>query len=392
MSTLRSAESDVESTATRSVDSATDAETDAAMTSSDAAVDSVIVSTRQSAAIKVWATIGAFAVVMQVWVYGRFIASGPEQVTRFRDTSAPSYVWAKIFEVSEVVFLIITVTAVGRVAWRQRRLTREAMFLIGFASVLWLDPLLNYFRPGFYFSSNFINVESWTQYIPFSVAPHSNLNPTPVLWIVGTYVGFFLPVILMVVKLMQRVKRRWPTASLPRLMAAGYLVALPMDLALELSALRTGTFAYPSGWRNFAIWGGETYQFPLLEAIAAPMFWVSVAAMIYSSSQRRAARRDVVLDLMPIEYGAEHIASPRRATLARLLAVIGFSNVMFLVLPMGLPQLGIIDTDPFPTNYAPDLHNGWCGDNGEPYGPCPGPGVPWQVRVGRDPHPSEIGG
>ena len=36
-----------------------------------------------------------------------------------------------------------------------------------------------------------------------------------------------------------------------------------------------------------------------------------------------------------------------------------------------------------------DLTNGWCGDDGQPYGPCPGPGVPWPARVGADPEPAE---
>jgi hypothetical protein len=70
--------------------------------------------------------------------------------------------------------------------------------------------------------------------------------------------------------------------------------------------------------------------------------------------------------------------------------VAGYLHVIFLAFPMGLAQLGPLYTDRFPEGYAADLHNGWCGDDGQPYGPCPAPGVPWAARAGGDPEPAQV--
>jgi hypothetical protein len=337
---------------------------------------------RRSYAVWVWASLGLAFVLLQAWIWVSFFASGPEQLTRYRDSSLPAWKWAKAFEVIQVGWLVGTVTVVGREVVRQRRMTRNAMLLVAFASVVWIDPLLNYLRPGFYFTSNYINVESWVSHIPGQLAPYSSLTPVPWVWVVGTYVGMFLPVALATAGIMRKAKGRFPRARLPHLMGVAYLITAPVDLVFELFALRTGTFAYPAAWQNWSIWGGQTYQFPFIELLAAPAFWVVCATLIYCTDER---------GVSAVERGAEAARTPRRAAAARQLALIGFANVFFLALPLGITQIGPAFTDPFPEGYPAHLHGGWCGDEGQPYGPCPGPGVPWQIRgEGDRPHASEI--
>lgn len=325
----------------------------------------------RSAAVWIWAGLGLFFVLLQGWVWTSFLASGPEQLTRYRDPGSAAWKWARLFEVMQLGWLVVTVTVVSRRAWRQRRFTSEARWLVAFASVVWIDPLLNYLRPGFYFTSNYTNVESWVSHIPGQLAPFASLTPVPWLWVVGTYVGMFLPVALATAAIMRRAKARFPRARLPHLMGIAWLVTAPVDLALELFALRTGTFAYPAAWHNWSIWGGETYQFPLIELVAAPGFWVACATLIYCTDR---------IGVSPVERGSETARTPRRAALARQLALVGCVNVLFLALPLGITQIGPAYTDPFPTGYPAHLHNGWCGNEGQPYGPCPGPGVSWKVR------------
>jgi hypothetical protein len=337
---------------------------------------------REATAVWLWAAVGAGFVLFQGWIWGSFLSSGPEQLTRYRDPSSAAWTWARIFEVAQVGWLVVTLTVVGREVIRERRLTRNAMLVVAFASIVWIDPLLNYLRPGFYFTSNYTNVESWVAHIPGQLAPYASLTPVPWVWVVGTYVGMFLPVTLAAARIMGRAKARFPAARLPHLMGIAWLVAAPVDLALELAALRTGTFAYPAAWHHWSIWGGRTYQFPLVELLAAPGFWVACATLVYCTDRH---------GLTPVERGAERARTPRRRTAARQLAIIGFVNVMFLALPLGITQIGPARTDPFPTGYPAHLHGGWCGDQGQPYGPCPGPGVAWPVRGSGDrPHASEI--
>ncbi|HVW31565.1 MAG TPA: spirocyclase AveC family protein [Acidimicrobiia bacterium] len=340
------------------------------------------VAPRRSAAVWIWAALGLAFGLIQAVVWLRFAAWRPEQLTRFRDPSVAAAKWARLFELAQLGWLAATVTVVGREVARQRRLTRNAMLLVAFASVVWLDPLLNYLRPGFYFTSNYTNVESWVSFIPGQLAPYASLTPVPWLWVVGTYVGMFLPVTLATARVMVRAKARFPRARLVHLIGIAWLVAAPVDLALELSALRTGTFAYPAAWHHWAIWGGRTYQFPLIELVAAPGFWVACATLVSCTDRR---------GLSPVERGAEAAGTPRRAAVARQLALVGYVNLVFLALPLGITQIGPARTDPFPAGYPAHLSGGWCGDAGQPYGPCPGPGVPWAVRAGRDHrHASEI--
>lgn len=334
--------------------------------------------------VRLWAGVGALAVLVQLWVWVRFLVSGPHQLTRYRDPHSAAHLWAVLFEIALAVVVVLTVGLTARGALRVGRLTTNARLLIAFASIIWLDPLLNYLRPGFYFNANLVNVRSWVEYIPGQLAPHANLTPVPYLWVATAYVGYFLPVVLLNVALMRRLARRFPRARLPALMAAGYALSLLMDLGLEGFALRTGTFAYPAASHRWSLWGGQTYQFPLIEMIGAPMFWVSVAALVL--------RTDADGHL-PVERGAARVRRARAAALCRLLAVIGVVNVLFLVLPMGLPQLGVVDTDPFPSGYGLDLSGGWCGDQGQPYGPCPAPGVAWRTRApgaSRDAPPEQV--
>lgn len=330
--------------------------------------------------VRIWAWIGVAFLAVQAWTWVSYLASGPGSITFFRDTTAPSWKWGLVMQTGQVALLAVTLYAVGRDARRRGEMTFNLLFLGACASLVWLDPMLNYFRPGFYYSSNLVNVESWVPHIPGQIAPYANLTPQPLIWEVATYVGVFLPFVLLLTRVWAAFARRFPAAPTPGLFGGTLAVALALDLILELPMLRTGLFAYPAATHRFAIWGGETYQFPLAENLGASLFWVSCAALVV------AGRRG----LTPVERGAETITCPRRRTLARFLAITGFAHVVFLAFPMGIAQVGPFYTDEFPAGYTADLHNGWCGDDGQPYGPCPAPGVPWQARTGGVPDPGQV--
>lgn len=137
---------------------------------------------RRSPAVWIWAGLGLVFLLIQARVWISFATSGPQQLTRYRDSSLAAWKWARIFELAQLGWLIATLTVVGRQVVRERRLTPNAMLVVAFASVVWLDPLLNYLRPGFYFTSNFTNVESWVSHIPGQLAPYASLTPVPWVW------------------------------------------------------------------------------------------------------------------------------------------------------------------------------------------------------------------
>lgn len=334
---------------------------------------------RRSAAVLIWASVGAVVLAVQAWTWASYLASGPGQITRFRNTAAPSWTWAIVMQVAQAVFFVVVVLLVGREARRRREATFHLLFVLGCTSLVWLDPMLNFFRPGFYYSSNFVNVESWLGHVPGQIAPYVNLTPQPILWELCTYAGVFLAFTLLLAAFWRRLQSRYRAAPAPVLFAATLALAVLLDLALELPFCRTGLFAYPAATGALSVWGGRTYQFPLVECLGASLFWTAAAALVVSTRH----------GLTAVERGADALPAGRRRTAARFLAITGFLHVVFLAFPMGLAQLGPLYTDAFPTGYAADLHNGWCGDEGQPYGHCPGPGVPWAARAGSDPAPAE---
>jgi hypothetical protein len=336
--------------------------------------------TRPAYAYKVWATVGAAFLAVQAWTWASWLASGPGQITRLRDTSAPSWKWAIALQVFQVTSTAGVLVAVARHARRARAVTLNVLYVAGCLCLVWLDPMLNYFRVGFFYSSNFVNVESWLGHIPGQVAPYVNLTPQPLPWEIATYTGVFLAFTLLLTRVWKGLERRFPAAPWAVRFAGTLGAAVVLNLVLELPFVRTGLFAYPAAWHGLALWGGETYQFPLAESLGASLFWTASTALFMTVG------RD---GLSAVERGVDTVRSPRRRTGLRFLAVTGFLHVIFLAFPMGLAQVGPLYTDRFPPGYPAHLHNGWCGADGQPYGPCPAPGVPWSARSGVDPEPAE---
>ncbi|MGV0790180.1 spirocyclase AveC family protein [Mycolicibacterium sp. XJ1819] len=332
--------------------------------------------------VKVWAAIGGTALVLQSIIWIRYLASSPHSLTRFRDTDSSAYLSAKAFEIALMVLLVCTVGLTIRGALKRRRMTTSAMLLIAFVTMLWIDPMLNYLRPGFYFSQNLLNVESWVQFIPGQLAPHANLTPVPYVWVTGAYVGFFLPVILANVAILRKIRRRWPTVNVLVLFTVTMLISMPVDIALETVAIRSGVMAYPAASHTWSLWGGTMHQLPIIEILAAGAFWAVLSTLVFLSDER---------GWTPAERGAEVFRNRRVQTLMRQMALIGVCNVLFLTLPLGIVQMSVAYTDKFPTGYPQHLTGEWCGDQGQPYGPCPGPGVSWKVRVPGQIDPSPAG-
>lgn len=336
----------------------------------------------RSKVIIVWAGIGLSMVLLQLWIFGSWLASGPEEITRFRTPGSATWWWAQIFQYA---FLAIGVGAAifyGRRCWQQRRITIEAMVLIGTLSIWWQDPLYNYFRPGFFYNSNMINRESWIEFIPGVVAPYGNLQVEPLLWGFGCYFAVMTLQIFIMVWALRKLRDRWPNLNGLILFAIISVLGFVMDAAMEMPMIHTRIYAYPAAWSHVALWGGTPFQLPWLHFAEGALFFAGCAALLVFRDDR---------GFTVVERGAAGIRSSRWRNVAQLLAIVGFVNVISLAY-CPLVQLQILHSDSFPQGFEPAQTNGWCGDQGQPYGPCPGPGVDIKVQkpgVGH-PHPSEI--
>jgi hypothetical protein len=263
---------------------------------------------------------------------------------------------------------------------RKRRITLEAMLAVGIFSIWWQDPLYNYLRPGFFYNSNLINLESWAPHIPGVVSPYGNLQPEPVLWGFSIYLAIMTIQVLFMRWVLGRAKRRWPQLSGIALFFMVAALGFVMDFAIEVPMIRTRMYAYPAGWHSLALWGNSPFQLPILHFAEGAMFFAAVASLIFFID------RD---GLTVVERGVADVPSARRRTGLRMLAIIGFVNVISLAYAP-LVQLQIAHTDAFPAGFQPAQVNGLCGNQGQPYGPCPAPGVPWPVQKGSVQHPSQV--
>jgi hypothetical protein len=334
----------------------------------------------RSKAIYIWSATGAAMVVFQAWVWISWLASGPEAITRFRDVHSTAWWWAQVFQWGLLIPTTIMVVLIVRDMRRKRRMTLEAMLAVGIFSIWWQDPLYNFLRPGFFYNSNLINLESWVPHIPGVVAPYGNLQPEPVLWGFSIYLAIMTIQVLFMRWVLGRAKQRWPHLSGIALFFMVAALGFVMDFAIEVPMIRTRMYAYPAGWHDLALWGNTPYQLPILHFAEGAMFFAACASLIFFVD------RD---GLTVVERGATDVRSAKTRTALRLLAVIGFVNVISLAYAP-LVQLQIAHTDPFPSGFSPAQVNGECGNQGQPYGPCPGPGVPWAVQKGPVLHPSQL--
>jgi hypothetical protein len=331
-------------------------------------------------AIYIWAVIGGAMVAFQLWIWVTWLASGPESITRFRDSSRASWWWAQIFQWGLLAVTAIAVVAVVRGVRRQRQLTTDAMLMIGIFSIWWQDPLYNYLRPGFFYNSNLINLESWVPHIPGVVAPYGNLQPEPVLWGFSIYLAVMFIQVMFMCWVLRYCRGRWPHLRGLALFGIVAVLGFVMDFDIEVPMIRTRMYAYPAGWHHLALWGNSPFQLPVLHFAEGAMFFAACAALRFFRDDQ---------GLTAVERGAGAIQSQRLRTSARALAIVGFVNVISLAYAP-LVQLQIAHSDAFPKGFEPQQINGLCGNQGQPYGPCPGPGVPWAVQQGPIPHPSEI--
>jgi hypothetical protein len=314
-----------------------------------------------------WAGAGFGFLLLQAYIYGAWIASddfkpsplGPDPVPR----------WEQVF--AWVLQPAFTLAALGVAVWvirgclRERRITFDAKLLLGWYSIIWLDPAGNYLRPQFMFNAIYVNYGSWVEHIPGWVSPHAHNFPDALLMEVPAY-GMAVMASVGTSALMGHVARRRPRTGRFGLFGVGWVASGIGIIVFEAPLCMRSGFASWSAtslpdW--LVIWPGTRYQVPL---IPDPVFWGAVFA---SMAALRYFRDDSGLGF--VERGVQRLPA-RWRTAAGALAVIGFANVAMSLhtIPSAWASLYLRDTVPAPSY----LRAGVCGE-GTQY-PCPGPGVP----------------
>ncbi len=326
---------------------------------------------RTTEPVRWWAAAGAVVTAAQLWAFVTWFTRGDAKpVHPTVEVPGATRAWAVTLQAVMVVAFVAMVAWVVRGCLRERRLTLDAVLVLGWASVFWLDPAANYVRPIFLYNSELVNLGSWVNGIPGWTSPNMERLPEPLLMIGLSYVAFGMGMTLILSAVMRAVRRRHPGATVGRLLVTAFVVMVVLELAAELVFVRTGLYAYSGVIRDLSMWGGKTYQYPVYSAIFAAPVFVGAAAFRELRDDRGRCH---------IERGVDRVsASPTVRGILRSLAAAGFINVA-LIVGYFVPMVAIsLHVDQTPTDYPAYFLNGICG-NGSTVA-CPGPGQPIPTR------------
>jgi hypothetical protein len=317
-----------------------------------------------------WALIGAGFLALEAFVIITWFTSGEATRTPGGADPVSNSVqnWALIMQILCPAIAVVCLTYVVRQCRRQHRLTFDAVLMIAWILVYWQDPLLNYLRPTFFYSTELINLGSWTSRVPGWMSPRGHLLAEPIVW-AGSVYAWFLFASMLTCAAMKTAKRRWPNLGVLGLMGAGWASMFLFDLIIEVIFVRTHLYTYAATVKVLTLWPGTWNQFPIYESI----LWGGVMAMTGFLRYFRDDRGRSV-----VERGVDQLSvTTGKKNILRILAVAGCLNVMFVFgynLPIQVFNLHVDDTVEVPTW----MSSGICGDD-TPYD-CPGPDTPIYLR------------
>lgn len=308
-----------------------------------------------------FAVLGLIALLYQGWTYAAWLADGPKQLTQFRDTSASAWIVARIFEGLVVVVGIVILVYVVRQCLQQRRFTFDAMVCVAGVSVIWLDPMANFAQPLFFYSSDWVNLNSWCGDVPFRLNSSCGAVPQPVLFDFFLYPFCMLGIMIVVNAIMRTAKRRWPGITPAKLVILAFFCTAGIGLSMQVFAIFFHLWAFP----NLPIsLFGQDIRYPLVDIFGFTGFFTSMAALRFFKDDKGQTL---------VERGLDYLAPRARQTVA-VLALIGYASTFYVL--FSFPDVwGGAYADHFAKDTPAHIVNGVCDTHeitGTAYGPCPG--------------------
>jgi hypothetical protein len=301
---------------------------------------------RKVSPVKWWAVTGGFFVVLQCWIYGRWIASGPETTAR-GDTPVPGFMTftARLHEiVFPILFLVGLYFLVVRPKRRTGSVSTDAYIFIGLMFMYWQDPIPNMLRVGYTYNTVFHQWGSWASFIPGWILPDGHRFGEPLLMMVPIYPVALFSGILFACAVMREAKRRRPYLGPVGLVATAFAAMLVFDFVAEMFWLRTGVYSYVGGIPALTIFYGHYYQLPIYQ-LPWVVAWTAMAAFRYFKDDRGNTVTERGLDTLKV--------TDRQRAGVRFLAWVGVLNVLFLFIYN------------LPFAFGTMLGNGWVPDVSE---------------------------
>ncbi|KAA0111780.1 spirocyclase AveC family protein [Mycolicibacterium sp. P1-5] len=326
-----------------------------------------------NAAVKVWAAVGGVLLVLQLYVWIRWV-TGPYFVRVPAGPSDPP-VYMKIFLTANGALMCVGLPAA--IWWflirpwiRERRIALDGLLLISCALFFFQDPLLNYLNTWCTYNTWLWNRGSWSSHIPGWVSPESpGRQVAEPLLINATGYGMVLLLAIAGCWFMRRVKSRWPETSNVRLILITYAGAIVLDFVMEACfMLPFGLYTYPGAIRSVSVFAGTYHQWPIYEGLMWGGVMTALSSLRFFTDDRG---RTVV------ERGLDQVRGGfARQQFVRFLAIFGAVSACFFVFYNLPAQWFAMHSDPWPVDHQKRsyFNGGICGDGTDT--PCPNPVIP----------------
>jgi hypothetical protein len=305
--------------------------------------------------IYVWALLGVIAAVLQLNAYGRWILSpdfrptevGSDPIPEFSRISMTVYQWLSI------ITLVFVIPWFVRGIRQQGRIDATRLMMMGWLSAYWLDPFLSFLTPMFTYNASMVNFGCWCEFIPGWQTYNGRRLAEPLLVDGPAYFYTFTGTAIMGLWAMRKAQARWPGIGTVGLMLCAYPAIWIGMGALDVVATRYMHFdAWPGSLQSASLWGGQFYQFPIYEFILFPTPFVLCALLLLRTNSQGHTW---------IERGIEQLSITKLMTALRVLAFMGFCNLLNFGYTAAMGVYAYHHADRWPQSMPSWLANEQCG-------------------------------
>jgi hypothetical protein len=282
----------------------------------------------RSHGVVVWAVIGLlwFGLCVKVvigWVGGPDF--GPAPVLGPDEMSTSKMLALRLLEVLSVLVLLASAWKLAWVPWRrERKVTIEALMIVGGILAFVADSFLNVYDFLFSFNANSVNLGAWSASLPFHRAGVPTGYGEALLWGLPMYIYFCCALGAMGLAVRDRARKRWPQASETLLLTGMWVFFFVFDFVVENAIIRlTEAYSFARTQGSLTIWDGSQYQFPVYESVCVAFVALGFAAVRISADADPAG-------LSFVERGLSDLPSVLRPVV-RLLAAVGYSAVILIM-------------------------------------------------------------
>jgi hypothetical protein len=330
--------------------------------------------------IKAWFITGCCFLLFIGWVVFQWVSApgfGPTQLPPGVEVPLQFKIGVRSVEIGmTLVWIYFIYTQIIKPTRQTGNPNTLGLMGIGFFVAIFWDPSMNWIQQGCVYNAYAFNLGFLSNNIPGWLSPRAELLPEPLLAWSGGYPGFLIWMVLSGLATMRFFKARFPGISNVKLSILGILGSMVCDMVLESLLIRfSGIYAYPGSIRALSLWGGHWYQFPIYEALFFGGWVGCCSVLLYFKDDK---------GLTWVERGVEKIDLCKRSkfmkAVVRTVAVIGFCQVVELIIYVLPMPLITANADPFPDDLPAffTVGSGMCGPGTGLA--CPRPDLPIQRR------------